>query len=102
EDMVMGLFTTRSRRNRATGGTSKELSERLRKKLPARFVAVGEALAAGSDAHAACAVVGRDLARDGIDLSEALHDLRSTFALVARTEPDFESTRVLGIAWADE
>lgn len=98
----MGLFTTKSRRTGATGGKSKELPERLRKKLPARFVAVGEALAAGSDAHSACAVVGRDLARDGIDLSEALHDLRSTFALVAGREPDFESTRALGIAWSDE
>lgn len=98
----MGLFTTRSRRTGTSGGKSKELSERLRKKLPARFVAVGEALAAGTDAHAACAVVGRDLARDGIDLSEALHDLRSTFALVVGSEPDFESTRALGIAWSDE
>lgn len=98
----MGIFTTKSGRARATGGKSKEMSERLRQKLPARFVAVGEALSAGTDAHAACAVVGRDLARDGIDLSEALHDLRSTFALVVGAEPDFESTRVLGIAWADE
>lgn len=98
----MGLFTTRSRRTGTTGGRSKELPERLRKKLPARFVAVGEALSAGSEAHAACAVVGRDLARDGIDLSEALHDLRSTFALVLGTEPDFASTRALGIAWSDE
>ena len=98
----MGLFTTRSRRTGTTGGKSKELPERLRKKLPARFVAVGEALSAGSEAHAACAVVGRDLARDGIDLSEALHDLRSTFAVVLGTEPDFESTRALGIAWSDE
>lgn len=98
----MGFFATKSRRTGTPGSKSKEMPERLRKKLPARFVAVGEALAAGSDAHAACAVVGRDLARDGIDLSEALHDLRSTFALVARTEPDFASTRALGIAWADE
>jgi hypothetical protein len=100
--MVMGLFATMSRRTGTTGGKSQEMPERLRKKLPARFEAVGEALSAGSDAHAACAVVGRDLARDGIDLSEALHDLRSTYALVVGREPDFESTRALGIAWADE
>ena len=98
----MGLFTTRSRRTRTPSGKSTEMSERLRKKLPARFEAVGEALSAGTDAHAACAVVGRDLARDGIDLNEALHDLRSTFALVVRSEPDFESTHALSIAWADE
>lgn len=99
----MGLFTTMSRRNASTpGGRSQELSERLRQKLPARFEAVGEALSAGTEAHAACAVVGRDLARDGVDLSEALHGLRSTFALVVGREPDFESTRALGIAWSDE
>jgi len=99
----MGLFATTSRRTSGTAsGKSQEMSERLRQKLPARFEAVGEALSAGADAHAACAVVGRDLARDGVDLSEALHGLWSTFALVVGREPDFESTRSLGIAWSDE
>ncbi|MFL6159291.1 MAG: hypothetical protein ACJ72D_24665 [Marmoricola sp.] len=99
----MGLFATMSRKSTGTsGGKSQEMPERLRQKLPARFEAVGEALAAGSEAHAACAVVGRDLARDGVDLSEALHGLRSTFALVVGREPDFGSTRALGIAWSDE
>jgi hypothetical protein len=101
--MVMGLFATiASRSSSTTGGKSQELLESLRQQLPARFEAVGEALSAGSGAHAACAVVGRDLARDGVDLSEALHGLRSTFALVVGREPDFESTRALGIAWSDE
>lgn len=99
----MGLFATFAKRSSSTtGGKSQELSERLRQQLPARFEAVGEALSAGAEAHAACAVVGRDLARDGVDLSEALHGLRSTFALVVGREPDFESTRALGIAWSDE
>lgn len=99
----MGLFAAIANRSTGTtGGKSQELPERLRQKLPARFEAVGEALSAGSEAHAACAVVGRDLARDGIDLSEALHGLRSTFALVVGREPDFESARALGIAWSDE
>src|SRR5689334_12448526 len=101
--MVMGLFATiASRSSATTGGKSPELPDSLRQKLPARFEAVGEALSAGSEAHAACAVVGRDLARDGVDLSEALHGLRSTYALVVGSEPDFESTRALGIAWSDE
>ncbi len=99
----MGLFATTSRRTSGTThGKSQEMSERLRQKLPARFEAVGEALSAGTDVHAACAVVGRDLARDGVDLSEALHGLWSTFALVVGSEPDFEATRSLGIAWSDE
>lgn len=99
----MGLFTTLSSRATATTSSkSQEMPERLRQMLPARFAAVGEALFAGSDVHAACAVVGRDLARDGVDLSEALHGLRSTFALVVRREPDFASTQALSVAWSDE
>jgi hypothetical protein len=98
----MGLFATKASRAAATPGKSQEMPESLRQSLPARFEAVGEALLAGTDVHAACAVVGRDLARDGIDLSEALHGLRSTFALVVRREPDFDSTEALGVAWSDE
>lgn len=105
----MGLFTTPSRRSTAlsTRGSavtsadkSQEMPERLR--LPARFDAVGEALAAGSRVNAACAVVGRELARDGVDLSEALDGLRSTFALVTGRQPDFASTEALSVAWSDE
>lgn len=105
----MGLFTTPSRRSPAlsTPGSavtsadkSQEMPERLR--LPARFDAVGEALAAGSRVNAACAVVGRELARDGVDLSEALDGLRSTFALVTGRQPDFASTEALSVAWSDE
>jgi hypothetical protein len=96
----MGLFTTLS--HRASAGRSQELSERLREQLPARFEAVGEALLTGSGIHVACAVVGRDLARDGVDLSEALHGLRSTFALVLHADPDFACTEALSVAWSDE
>jgi hypothetical protein len=104
----MGLFTTSSRKSAVTaGGGSQEMPERLRmvpetSGFPARFVAVGEALVAGRPAHAACAVVGRELARDGVDLSEALDGLRSTFALALRREPDFASTEALSVAWSDE
>ena len=105
----MGLFTTSSRKSVvATHGESQEMPERLRSvagtggRFPARFVAVGEALVAGSPAHAACAVVGRELARDGVDLSEALDGLRSTFAQVLCREPDFESTEAMSVAWSDE
>jgi hypothetical protein len=76
------------------------MSGRLR--FPARFEAVGEALVAGSRVHAACAVVGRELARDGVDLGEALDGLRSTFAQVHDHEPDFGSTEALSVAWSDE
>lgn len=100
----MGLFTTPLRPSRknavTTSDTSQEMPERLR--LPARFEAVGEALVADSSAHAACAVVGRELARDGVDLGEALDGLRSTYALVLGREPDFGATEALSVAWSDE
>ena len=119
----MGLFTAPLRRNPGsfrnatqtsrkstitTGDESQEMPERLRMApdtgghLPARFEAVGEALVAGSRVHAACAVVGRELARDGVDLSEALDSLRSTFALAIGDDPDFASTEALSVAWSDE
>jgi hypothetical protein len=97
----MGLFTTLSRRTDTTGDKSQEMPERLRG-CPARFEAVGEALVAGSRVHAACAVVGRELARDGVDLGEALTGLRSTYAQVLGREPDFAATEALSVAWSDE
>jgi hypothetical protein len=103
EGVVMGLFTTLSRRAAAiSDDVSQEMPERLRQGMPARFEAVGEALVAGIRAHAACAVVGRELARDGVDLGEALVGLRSTFAQVLGSEPDFASTEALSVAWSDE
>lgn len=99
----MGLFTTPMRARKSTvtvRDDGQEMPERLR--FPARFEAVGEALVAGSRVHAACAVVGRELARDGVDLSEALDSLRSTFAQALGTEPDFASTEALSVAWSDE
>lgn len=118
EGVVVGLFTTASRRSTGSsrgaatrpepaidGTSSQEMSERLWRThdgVPARFEAVGEALVAGSRVHDACAVVGRELARDGVDLSEALDGLRSTFAQVVGSEPDFASTEALSVAWSDE
>ena len=98
----MGLFTTQSRRSVIANDVSQEMSERLRQPLPARFEAVGEALVAGSGAHAACAVVGRELARDGVDLREALDGLRSTYAQLFGRDPDFGSIEALSVAWSDE
>jgi hypothetical protein len=103
----MGLFATQ-RGAVAAGDESQEMPERLRnapevgERVPARFEAVGEALVTGSRIHAACAVVGRELARDGVDLGEALAGLRSTYAQVLGRDPDFASTEALSVAWSDE
>ncbi len=101
----MALFTAFSRR-RSTAAVveqdpERELPEALRQTLPRRFEAVGEALASGSDTTAACTVVGRDVARDGASLGEALDGLRATFQLVRRTPPDFVATEALSIAWSE-
>jgi hypothetical protein len=102
----MGRFTTPTRALRkaaiTTRDESQEMSDSLRGVFPARFVAVGEALVADTSVHAACAVVGRELARDGVDLGEALDGLRSTFALALGRDPDFASTEALSVAWSDE
>jgi hypothetical protein len=101
----MGLFATPARVRQGpvtTSDASQEMPERLQVGVPARFEAVGEALVANSRVHVACAVVGRELARDGVDLGEALAGLRSTFAQVRGHEPDFASTEALSVAWSDE
>jgi hypothetical protein len=101
----MGLFATPARTRKGaltTGDPSQEMPGCLQADVPARFEAVGEALVTGSGTHAACAVVGRELARDGVDLGEALDGLRSTFAQVLGREPDFASTHALSVAWSDE
>jgi GGDEF domain-containing protein len=99
----MAIFTSFGRRRPASGGEASglELPEDVRHALPPRFEAVGEALAAAADTRPACAVVGRDVARDGAALGEALDGLRTTFALVAGAEPDFASTEALSIAWSE-
>jgi hypothetical protein len=99
----MGLFTTPRAPRKSlltTRDECQEMPESLR--LPARFEAVGEALVADSRVHDTCAVVGRELARDGVDLREALDGLRSTFAQVLGREPDFASMEAMSVAWSDE
>lgn len=82
-------------------GSGQDLADVVRMSLPRRFEAVGEALACDTDVAAACSVVGRDVARDGAALGEALSGLRSTYQLVLGTEPGFEATEALSVAWSD-
>ena len=78
-----------------------DLSEDVRLALPMRFEAVGEALLSQRDVIAACTVVGRDVARDGAALGEALSGLRTTYRLVLGTSPAFEAAEALSVAWSD-
>lgn len=102
----MGRFTTHQRRvtrRVTTDGPEarEELSSQQRAALPPRFEAVGEALASGSGTVAACETAGAQLARDGLSLDEALDGLAATARVVAGTEPPFEATRALTVAWSD-
>ncbi len=80
---------------------SQELPEDIRHALPMRFEAVGEALVSDADVIAACTVVGRDVARDGAALGEALSGLRTTYELVLGATPAFDATEALSVAWSD-
>ena len=100
----MGIFATLVRRGAQAEVTADAVpaGDVRGLMLPARFEAVGERLAAGHDASSACAVVGRETARDGADLGEALDGLRTTYARVQGGEPDFRALRALCVAWSEE
>jgi len=80
---------------------ARELPEAVRRELPLRFEAVAEALHGAADVRAACSVVGRDVAKDGAALGEALSALRSTYRLVLGSPPTFEATEALSVAWSE-
>lgn len=99
----MGIFATRTRRGaQAEVVSDAEAAPDAQEFSPARFEAVAERLAAGHDASAACSIVGREMARDGADLGEALDGLASTYACVLGGEPDLRAVRALGVAWGEE
>ncbi|CAA9342836.1 MAG: hypothetical protein AVDCRST_MAG72-945 [uncultured Nocardioidaceae bacterium] len=78
-----------------------DLPEAVRHEVPSRFQAVGEALTSESNVTAACAVVGRDVARDGATLGEALDGLRATYRLIRGCTPDFDAAQAVSVAWAE-
>jgi hypothetical protein len=101
----MPMFPTltfrRSTPPESAATTSTDLPDHIRLALPLRFEAVGEALLSSADVIAACSVVGRNVARDGAALGEALSGLRTTYEMVLGTVPDFEATEALSVAWSD-
>jgi len=99
----MTLFGSFTRRGVgvAARGDEQDLPAVDRRELPMRFEAVGEALTSESSVITACAVVGRDVARDGAALGEALDGLRATYRLVLGSLPDFEAAHALSVAWAE-
>lgn len=66
-----------------------------------RFEVVAQALVAGEDPGVACAVVGRLLATDAVSLEECLSGLRETWLRVRGTDPPYDATSALLVAWSD-
>ncbi|MGN0063376.1 MAG: hypothetical protein ACI379_03985 [Nocardioides sp.] len=69
--------------------------------MPARFEAVAEALAAGTDFVDRCAVVGQHLAHDGASVEEALAGLRETWRVVTGVDPTFDAVSALLGGWSE-
>ncbi|MBD8870144.1 nucleotidyl cyclase domain-containing protein [Nocardioides donggukensis] len=78
-----------------------ELPEHVRTRIPARFEAVGEALASGSGSTRACEVAAQALARDGASLDEVLAGLRATAQATIGSDPDFADTQTMCVAWSE-
>lgn len=99
--MRSGL-TPFTRRRAGDAPTSRRRpSAEERREVPPVFDAVAEALVAGRSPVAACAVVGRDLASDGVSLGEALSGLVATHAAVGAPLPDFTTAEALSVAWSE-
>ena len=81
--------------------TERTLTDTQRHDLPPGYDAVAEALVAGRSPVAACAVVGRDLASDGVSLGEALSGLAATYGVVGAGLPDFAAVESLAVAWSE-
>lgn len=69
--------------------------------VPPGFVAIGEAVAAGTEIEGPCVVAGRRLAEAGVCLEEVLDGLAATYACAGRVQPDFAAVRALVSSWAD-
>lgn len=99
----MAIFASLVRRRSASGDQlpGSDLPDATRRMLPMRFEAVAEALMSDTDVVAACAVVGRDVARDGAALGEALDGLRATYTAVLGSAPEFDAAQALCVAWSE-
>ncbi len=99
----MGIFVSTTRKsNPARASRVAASTEGMGHGLRACFEAVSEHLEGSRATDAACAEVGRRLARDSADLGEALDGLRSTYVQVAGVEPDFAAIRAMCVAWGEE
>ena len=99
---MWGCLTSSSRRRVVPAAApGRELTDAERGLLPLGFDAVGEALVSGTSPEAACAVLGRALARDGASLGEALSGLSATYTALGGAVPEFAAVQALALAWSE-
>ncbi len=99
--MRSGLTPFSRRRVVEPPAPERRLTEAERREVPLGYEGVAEALVAGRSPVAACAVVGRDLACDGVSLGETLSGLGAAYAAVRAGVPDFAATEAMSVAWAE-
>lgn len=88
-------------RRKSEAAPRQDLPEQVRLALPAGFEAAGEALASGVEPAAACAEIGRALARDGASLGEALSGLDAVYQRVLGVPPSFAAVESLAVSWSE-
>ncbi len=92
----MGMFRSRLSRREST-----LVAVGWRHAFLGRFEAVAEAMEAGSAAEEACLVAGRELARDGVSLSEALAALQQVAQETVGHDPAYSAVEALCLAWSE-
>lgn len=99
----MGLFGRTARDPKPIDGpeATGEHSSTATATLPPRFEAVSEAMASGPTTGEAYVLAGRDLAKDGASLEEALDSLRDTSHRVKGQDPTYDEIRALCLGWSE-
>ena len=95
EDQV-ALFRSRSSQREAT-----LVADNWRHAFLGRLEAVAEAMEAGNGGVEACLVAGRELARDGVSLPEALSALQKVSLETVGRDPDYQAVEALCMAWSE-
>lgn len=79
----------------------RRVAKRLGKGLPPGFDALVERLVLGGDLEGVCTHIGESAANAGVPLDEILTGLERVYDEVCGTEPPFDVTRTLTMAWTE-
>lgn len=92
----MALFRSRTAQRDVTS-----VADSWRHAFLGRFEAVAESMESGHRGVEACLVAGRELARDGVSLPEALSALQKVSQETVGRDPDFLAVEALCMAWSE-